>query len=468
MALPTLPTLPAAATAVRSLPPGAQALAVASRVQQYQGLVVAVAGDEQQAYRLEAELRFFLGKDWPVVHLQDTETLPFDPYSPHQEILSERLAALHRLPDTPRGALIVTADALLQRLPPVAWLQGRSFFLKTGQKLNPHTLRERLVSAGYQSVSQVQSQGEFALRGSLLDLFPMGSASAYRLDWFDDEIEAIRSFDPETQRSQDKVAEVRLLPAREFPTDKDGIETFRRNYREYFPGDLSRSRVYAEVSKNLMPGGIEAYLPLFFANRETATLADYLPGNALWLVLDDLDARLEADWKQIVERRERYDGNLDAYVGRVLAGLSKNAAAPAPATTRGTINGMETATVRMRGQDGSGRVVDVTVAAYAFAPGTAYSFVVLQPQGAGLGDLAPLVQSFSRMTPAEIAAVRPRIVDVVTVQRGDSVASLSARMAYADLKTDRFRVLNGLSPDATTLTPGRKVKLIVWGTPTRL
>ncbi|ROH85942.1 transcription-repair coupling factor [Stagnimonas aquatica] len=311
MALPTLPTLPASTTALRSLPPGAQALAVASRVQQYQGLVVAVAGDEQQAYRLEAELRFFLGKDWPVVHLQDTETLPFDPYSPHQEILSERLAALHRLPDTHRGALIVTADALLQRLPPVAWLQGRSFFLKTGQKLNPHSLRERLVSAGYQSVSQVQSQGEFALRGSLLDLFPMGSASAYRLDWFDDEIEAIRSFDPETQRSQDKVPEVRLLPAREFPTDKDGIETFRRNYREYFPGDLSRSRVYAEVSKNLMPGGIEAYLPLFFPGRETAVLADYLPANALWLVLDDLDARLEADWKQIVERRDRYDGNLE-------------------------------------------------------------------------------------------------------------------------------------------------------------
>jgi len=164
----------------------------------------------------------------------------------------------------------------------------------------------------------------------------------------------------------------------------------------------------------------------------------------------------------------RYDGNLDAYVGKVLAGLSKNAAASVPATTRGTINGMETATARMRGQDGSGRAVDVTVVAYAFAPGTAYSFVVLQPQGAGLGDLAPLVQSFSRMTPAEIAAVRPRIVDVVTVRRGDSVTSLSGRMAYTDLKADRFRVLNGLSPEANTLTPGRKVKLIVWGSPARI
>ena len=311
MALPALPTLPASDAPVRALPPGAQVLAVASRVQHYQGLVVAVAGDEQQAYRLESELRFFLGSDWPVVHLQDTETLPFDPFSPHQEILSERLAALHRLPETPRGALIVTADALLQRLPPVAWLQGRTFFLKAGQKLDPHLLRDRLIAAGYQSVSQVQSQGEFSQRGSLLDLFPMGSSLAYRLDWFDQDIESIRSFDPETQRSQDKVAEVRLLPAREFPTDRDGIETFRRNYREYFPGDLTRSRIYAEVSKNLMPGGIEAYLPLFFAHRETSVLADYLPANALWLALDDLDARIEADWKQVVERRDRYDGNLE-------------------------------------------------------------------------------------------------------------------------------------------------------------
>ena len=321
MSLPLLPNLLASAPtslAATQLPPSALALAVASKVQHHAGLVVAVAGDEQQAYRLEVELRFYLaGGDnsaaapLPVVHLQDTETLPFDPFSPHQEILSERLAALHRLPDTPRGALIVTADALLQRLPPVAWLQGRTFFLKAGQKLDPLTLRDRLIAAGYASVSQVQSQGEFAQRGSLLDLFPMGSATAYRLDWFDLEIEAIRSFDPETQRSQDAVKEVRLLPAREFPTDRDGIETFRRNYREYFPGDLTRSRIYAEVSKNLMPGGIEAYLPLFFAARETATLADYLPANALWLSLDDLDARLDADWKQITERRDRYDGNLE-------------------------------------------------------------------------------------------------------------------------------------------------------------
>jgi len=311
MPLGSLPALSRAAQTVQVLPPAAMALAVAATVQKHAGLVVAVAGDEQQAYRLENELRFLLGTDWPVVHLQDTETLPFDPFSPHQEILSERLAALHRLPETHRGALIVTADALLQRLPPVAWLQGRTFFLKQGQKLDPQSLRERLVAAGYQSVSQVQSQGEFAARGSLLDLFPMGSPEAFRLDWFDTEIESIKRFDPETQRSQGAVQEVRLLPAREFPTDREGIDTFRRNYREYFPGDLTRSRIYAEVSKALMPGGIEAYLPLFFPERETAVLADYLPRDSLWLALDDLDARLAADWQQIDERRDRYDGNLE-------------------------------------------------------------------------------------------------------------------------------------------------------------
>ena len=311
MPLKNLSGLSSAQALSSPLPVAALPLAVAARVQQHSGLVVAVAGDEQQAYRLENELRFLLGSEWPVVHLQDTETLPFDPFSPHQEILSERLAALHRLPDTHRGALIVTADALLQRLPPVAWLQGRTFFLKQKQKLDPQALRERLVAAGYQSVSQVQSQGEFAARGSLLDLFPMGSSEAFRLDWFDDEIESIKRFDPETQRSQDAVKEVRLLPAREFPTDREGIETFRRNYREYFPGDLTRSRIYAEVSKALMPGGIEAYLPLFFPSRETAVLADYLPGDSLWLALDDLDARLAADWHQIDERRDRYDGNLE-------------------------------------------------------------------------------------------------------------------------------------------------------------
>ncbi len=289
--------------------PEAAALAVARRALSHDGLVVALVDNEQHAYRLEAELRFFLPSSLPLVHLPDSEVLPYDPFSPHQEILSERVAALHRLPQMARGVLVTTVDQLIQRLPPRQWLDSRAFQLAAGEKLDPLAFRARLVAAGYQSVSEVQTQGEFAVRGALIDLFPMGSADAYRIDLFDDEIDSIRRFDPETQRSTDKVDAVRMLPAREFPTDKDGIETFRRRYRETFPGDPSRSRIYSEVSKSLMPGGIESWLPLFFT--ETASLADYLPAHAQILALDDPATALAEDWRQIEERFERYRGDIE-------------------------------------------------------------------------------------------------------------------------------------------------------------
>jgi len=289
--------------------PAAIALSVARLAESHTGLLVVLTGNEQQAYRLEQDLRFFLDTALPLVHLPDTEILPYDQFSPHQEILSDRIAALHRLPQMRRGVLLTTADQLIHRLPPRAWLAGRSFMLKAGDRLDPLAFREQLVAAGYQSVSEVQTQGEFAVRGALIDLFPMGTDTAFRIDLFDDEIETIRSFDPETQRSQDKVNEIRLLPAREFPTDRDGIETFRRRYREYFPGDPARSRIYSEVSKKLMPGGIESYLPLFFA--ETDTLLDYLPAGSRVIALDDLDAALAEDWHQIDERFERYRGDIE-------------------------------------------------------------------------------------------------------------------------------------------------------------
>ncbi|HVT35600.1 MAG TPA: transcription-repair coupling factor, partial [Nevskiaceae bacterium] len=287
----------------------ALALAAARAAQAHGGLTLVVAANEQAAYRAEGELRFFLPREIPLLHFPDSEVLPYDQFSPHQEILSARLAALYRLPSLTRGVLLVTADALLQKLPPRAWLEGRAFMIAAGDKLDPQSFRERLVAAGYSSVSEVQTQGEFAVRGALIDLFPMGSETAYRLDLFDDEIETLRTFDPETQRSQDKVSEIRLLPAREFPTDKAGIETFRRRYREYFPGDPARSRIYAEVSRNLMPGGIESYLPLFF--EHTATLADYLPADTQLFALDDVSAALAEDWRQIEERHEQYHGDIE-------------------------------------------------------------------------------------------------------------------------------------------------------------
>lgn len=295
------------------LPGASAALAIAEAAARHEGLVIAVTHGEQHAYKLEEELRFFAHPSIPVMHFPDAETLPYDPFSPHQEILSDRLAALYRLPSQTRGVMIVTAGTLLERLPPRSWLDGRALLLKAGDKLPPHAFRERLIAAGYQSVSEVQTQGEFAVRGALIDVFPMGASEAYRLDLFDEEVETIRVFDPDTQRSSAKVDEIRLLPAREFPTDKAGVEVFRRRYREYFPGDPARSRIYSEVSKNLMPGGIEAYLPLFFApeTAAVASLYDYLPVHALIIATDDLDAALAAEWKQIEERYERYSGNLE-------------------------------------------------------------------------------------------------------------------------------------------------------------
>ncbi|WP_428309507.1 transcription-repair coupling factor [Hydrocarboniphaga sp.] len=290
-------------------PPAVAALAAVRAAQAHKGLVLAIVGDEREAYRLEDELRFFAGPDLTVLHLPDTEVLPYDQFSPHQEILSNRMAALYQLPTTRRGILLVTADALLTRLPPRSYLEGRALMLKTGERLDPLAFRERLVGAGYTSVSEVQTQGEFAVRGALIDLFPMGSETAYRIDLFDEDIESIRSFDPETQRSVDKVAEVRLLPARDFPTDREGIDTFRRRYREYFPGDPSRSRVYADVSKKLMPSGIEAWLPLFFG--QTASLFDYLPSDTLVVELANLEIATAADWSQINERFERHRGDIE-------------------------------------------------------------------------------------------------------------------------------------------------------------
>jgi transcription-repair coupling factor (superfamily II helicase) len=303
------PSLPAAGERAlwTGLPGAAAALAIAQVAQQRPGLVAVICTGEQQAYRLEAEIRFFLGHrqaELPVLHLPETEVLPYDAFSPHQEILSDRLAALYRLPALQCGVLITTADALIQRLPPRAWLEGRTFHLRTGDALPPQPFRERLVAAGYQSVSEVQMQGEFAVRGSLIDLFPMGSDTAYRIDLFDDGIESLRTFDPETQRSAERVDEIRLMPAREFPTDAAGIEGFRRRYREYFAGNPGKSRIYEGVSRGLMPAGIEAWQPLFF--DETARLFDYLPAATLVIETGDLSKALADDWRQIEDRFERH------------------------------------------------------------------------------------------------------------------------------------------------------------------
>lgn len=308
LSLPALPT-PGERTLWRCDSAPGVSLVLAELAARHPGPILALATGEQQAHRLEAEIAYFMAPGTGLAHLPDPEILPYDVFSPHQEILSERMATLYRTPRMQRGVLLATADALIQRLPPPTWLEARSFMIQVGDRLQPLPFRERLVAAGYQSVSEVQTQGEFAVRGALIDLFPMGSHAAYRLDLFDEEVETIREFDPETQRSTAQVEAIRMMPARDVPTGNVAIEQFRRAYRAYFPGDPSRSRIYEQVSRGTLPGGIEAYLPLFF--EETASLPDYLPDNTLIVVIGDLTSALDQDWSQIAERYERHQGDIE-------------------------------------------------------------------------------------------------------------------------------------------------------------
>ena len=253
-----------------------RALVIAKAAEVAPGPVLAVVEDVQAASQLQAELGFFLaGSDIPVFGFPDWETLPYDVFSPLPELVSERLLTLHRLPALERGVLTVPAGTLLQRLPPREYVDSHSLVLAVGDRLDLDNMRRRLERAGYQCVSQVIAHGEYAVRGSLLDLFPAGSNLPLRIDLFDEEVESIRTFDPDSQRSRDKVPQVRLLPARELPLGDEAIAAFRQRYRSTFEGNPKQSLIYREVSAGSVPGGLEYYLPLFF--ERTATLFDYLP-----------------------------------------------------------------------------------------------------------------------------------------------------------------------------------------------
>ena len=281
----------------------ATALAIAEAATREDRPWIIIEADSRSAERRRAELAFFAPDGLPLLSLPDWEVLPYDVFSPHPDITSERLLALAELPQARRGVLIVSVDTLLQRLPPKPYVAGRSFSLSVGDTLALDAFKLRLTEAGYCSVSQVTDPGDFALRGSLLDVYPMGTTSPLRIDLFDDEIEAIRRFDPQTQRSGESLASVRLLPAREIPLDGDSVRAFRRRYRTRFDGDPTRSAIYRGVSDGMAPAGIEFYLPLFF--EETATLFDYLPDGAV--IVDatfGLETVIGRSWEAL---RARYD-----------------------------------------------------------------------------------------------------------------------------------------------------------------
>jgi len=303
--LPLLvPTLPAAGHKT-SLPPfsgSADALALAQlaeRLKPARRTLAVVCADALAAQRLVEELRWF-SPALAVAYFPDWETLPYDHFSPHQDLVSERLATLYRMSGGDCDVVVTAAQTALYRLAPRSYLAAHTFFLKQGQRLDVERLRAQLALAGYTHVTQVVSPGEFSVRGGLIDLFPMGSVVPYRLDLFGDDVESIKTFDVDTQRTLYPVGNVRLLPAREFALDDAGRTRFRTRFRETFEGDPSKSQMYKDVSNGIVPGGIEYWLPLFF--DATATFADYLPDNAVVALHGDVAGAIARFWQDTEAR----------------------------------------------------------------------------------------------------------------------------------------------------------------------
>ncbi len=300
MSLPASLPWPAAGQKTRLVTPpaGADAAWLAAQAGGDAPLLV-LAASAQAAQRLKTEIAFFRPA-LRVALLPDWETLPYDHFSPHADLVSERLLTLWQIRQNACDVVIAPVATAQGKLPPPSFLAARTFFLKTGQSLDVDALRADLVTGGYQHVTQVMVPGEFSIRGGLVDLYPMGSTLPFRVDLFDDEIESIRTFDPDSQRTQDTVPEVRMLPAREYPADEAGVTAFRQHWRERMEGDPSRSRIYRDVSASSWPAGIEYYLPLFF--DETATLIDYFRTAPTVVLLGDAIGAAEEFWREVESR----------------------------------------------------------------------------------------------------------------------------------------------------------------------
>jgi transcription-repair coupling factor (superfamily II helicase) len=267
-----------------------------------------VTEQAQDAQRLLEEIQFF-SPSLRCVLFPDWETLPYDPFSPHQDLISERLATLWQISQGDADLIVMPATTALYRLAPPSFLAGYTFHFKTGQQLDESQLKHQLTLAGYAHVSQVVSPGEYAVRGGLIDLFPMGSVVPYRVDLFDQQIDSIRTFDPDSQRSLYPVPEVRLLPGREFPMDEGSRSKFRSRWRELLEGDPTRSRLYKDMGLGLATAGIEYYLPLFF--DDTSTVFDYLGPQAVMVLHGELERSFEHFWHDTRERYQLASGDPD-------------------------------------------------------------------------------------------------------------------------------------------------------------
>ncbi|MGH8086134.1 MAG: transcription-repair coupling factor [Lysobacter sp.] len=295
--------------------PSALAFHVARAAASHDGPLLAIARDNHAAHQLESDLRTLLGETAaatgaiPVLPFPDWETLPYDHFSPHPDIVSQRLSALHRLPSLKRGIVVVPVQTLLQRLAPLRHVVGGSFDVQVGQRLDLDAEKRRLESAGYRNVPQVLDPGDFAVRGGLLDVYPMGADQPFRVELLDDEIDTIRGFDPETQRSFDKIDAVHLLPGRELPLDEASLKRALDALRERFDLDTRRSALYQDLKAGTAPAGIEYYLPLFF--EQTATLFDYLDDTTLPLLGEGALEAAEQFWTNTGDRYEQRRHDLE-------------------------------------------------------------------------------------------------------------------------------------------------------------
>jgi transcription-repair coupling factor (superfamily II helicase) len=281
----------------------APALAIAEAARTAQGPLIVIAENSRDAESLSEEVGFFAGAQLSHRVFPDLETLPYDSFSAHPDITSARLATLSELARARQGVWVVAIDTLLQRLAPRSYIEAYSLKVHVNETLDIEALRAQLALAGYAAVTQVVAHGEFAVRGSLIDVFPMGSDTPYRIDMLDRDIDSIRRFDPDTQRSLDKLERIALLPARETPLNPDAVREFRRRYRLRFTGDLSEQAIYRDVSAGIAPGGVEFFLPLFF--ERTSHLFEYLPPNSVLIDVNDASAAVESVWNGIVERHEQ-------------------------------------------------------------------------------------------------------------------------------------------------------------------
>lgn len=297
---PSLPKTNKQSQYWQNLHGSAPALAIAKACEQNKQPMLVICDNTAAAHQLEDELRFFLDQT-EIVHLADWETLPYDNFSPHQDIISDRLQALYKIPTMQKGLIICSITTLMHRLAPVNFVSASSLVIKVGQAFDIDQKRQQLQDAAYQCVDTVYEHGEFAVRGSLIDIFPMGSDHPYRIDLFDNEVDSLRIFDPETQRTKDRVDAIELLAAKEFPADADGISHFRNRWSDNFAHiDHRRCSIYRDISNGISPAGIEYYLPLFF--DQCASLFDYLPSNTLCLSLGDGFAASEHFWREISQR----------------------------------------------------------------------------------------------------------------------------------------------------------------------